>query len=264
MSLQGVDTEGGAYQTPEELWSAVENDPRGKENGWYKAAVQYWDKQEASYNGVLGGFGHVSDADITESQKFLKKAFAKPLLEASSGKRRLVALDCGAGVGRVSEQLLLHHFHEVDLLEPSGHLLETARKKLCGGGPKPFPSSHHAVNFMQMGLQEFAPTEPRYDVLWIQWSLLYLTDDDAVALFERSRAGLKPDGIIVVKENICKSGFVVDKEDSSLTRSNAYMLKLFEWSNLTLLYNTAQRNFPKNLFQVRMYALKHKPLPGSQ
>lgn len=31
-----------------------------------------------------------------------------------------MALDCGAGVGRVSEQLLLHHFQEVDLVEPSG------------------------------------------------------------------------------------------------------------------------------------------------
>jgi hypothetical protein len=34
--------------------------------------------------------------------------------------------DCGAGVGRVTKELLLHHFTEVDLLEPSQHLLETA------------------------------------------------------------------------------------------------------------------------------------------
>lgn len=34
--------------------------------------------------------------------------------------------DCGAGVGRVSKELLLHVFQEVDLLEPSQHLLETA------------------------------------------------------------------------------------------------------------------------------------------
>jgi hypothetical protein len=34
--------------------------------------------------------------------------------------------DCGAGVGRVSKELLLHLFQEVDLLEPSAHLLQTA------------------------------------------------------------------------------------------------------------------------------------------
>lgn len=44
--------------------------------------------------------------------------------------------------------------------------------------------------------------------------------DDVQLLFSRARAGLKPDGLIFVKENVCKTGFVVDKEDSSLTRSN--------------------------------------------
>ena len=26
--------------------------------------------------------------------------------------------DCGAGVGRITDQFLLRHFHEVDLVEP--------------------------------------------------------------------------------------------------------------------------------------------------
>ncbi len=37
-----------------------------------------------------------------------------------------------------------------------------------------------------------------------------------------------PGGRIIVKENICQEGFVVDTDDSSLSRSNAYMLQLFE------------------------------------
>ena len=41
--------------------------------GWYNKAVQYWDKQEASYNGVLGGFGFVSEADVHDSEQFLHK-----------------------------------------------------------------------------------------------------------------------------------------------------------------------------------------------
>jgi hypothetical protein len=28
--------------------------------------------------------------------------------------------DCGAGIGRVTAELLLHYFQEVDLVEPSG------------------------------------------------------------------------------------------------------------------------------------------------
>ena len=36
-------------------------------------------------------------------------------------------LDCGAGVGRISEGLLLEVFKEVQLLEPVGHLIKEAR-----------------------------------------------------------------------------------------------------------------------------------------
>lgn len=194
-----------------------------------------------------------------------------------------------------------------------------------------------------MGLQEFEPAPGRYDVVWIQWCLLYLTDGgrgdpgggairegglphalpaacgrvqppaflavwgggptpgarpacksprarpraplsgraggpatpslplahpttpspphttppaDAVALFERCKTGLVADGLIVVKENICGEGFVVDPDDHSLTRSNEYMLELFEKAGLEVVANVKQRNFPKELFDVRQYALR--------
>jgi protein N-terminal methyltransferase len=35
--------------------------------------VQYWDQQEASYDGVLGGFGYVSDYDISDSGALLQR-----------------------------------------------------------------------------------------------------------------------------------------------------------------------------------------------
>lgn len=43
------------------------------EDEWYSKAVQYWDKQEASVDGVLGGFGFVSAPDINDSFSVLKK-----------------------------------------------------------------------------------------------------------------------------------------------------------------------------------------------
>ena len=77
-------------------------------------------------------------------------------------------------------------------------------------------------------------------------------------MFEKAKGALKPGGLIFVKENICKEGFIVDKEDSSLTRSNQYMLDLFEKANLSLLQSVKQKNFPKELFDVRIYCLKPK------
>ena len=71
--------------------------------------------------------------------------------------------DCGAGVGRVSENLLLHHFQEVDLIEPSHHYIETARKSLCdASSAHPWPAQHKAARFFEMGLEKWTPESERY------------------------------------------------------------------------------------------------------
>ena len=62
-----------AFDNPEELWQQLDQQPQGRRQAWYDQAVKYWDQQDASIDGVLGGYGHVSDADILESEKFLRK-----------------------------------------------------------------------------------------------------------------------------------------------------------------------------------------------
>ncbi|PNH10656.1 Alpha N-terminal protein methyltransferase 1, partial [Tetrabaena socialis] len=71
-NLKGHDSTGREFTSPEELW-AVEADEDGKHGNWYNKAVSYWDKQEASYNGVLGGYGYTSDLDIRDSRALLLK-----------------------------------------------------------------------------------------------------------------------------------------------------------------------------------------------
>mmetsp|Transcript_7721 Transcript_7721/g.16654 ORF Transcript_7721/g.16654 Transcript_7721/m.16654 type:complete len:257 (-) Transcript_7721:416-1186(-) len=252
---KGTDHDGRNFESPNELWQQ-EQDHDGTHKTWYQKAVNYWDQQEASYNGVLGGYGYVSDIDVKGSKQLIEKILRTQLDQAAQGQRTLVALDCGAGVGRVSQELLLHYFQEVDLLEPSSHLLNMAKQTLTGRRLVGVPPGHNAVNFYLQGLQEHVFEPQRYDCVWIQWCMLYLTDDDVVQFFSRARTGLKSDGLVVVKENICKEGFVVDKDDSSLTRSNTYMLELFGKSNMEVLYNVKQKNFPKELFEVRMYVLR--------
>ncbi|MEW5307003.1 MAG: hypothetical protein WDW38_011241 [Sanguina aurantia] len=254
--MENSEPEEEEVQTPEELWQVQDR---------YQKAVEYWDAQEPTYNGVLGGFGFVSDIDVRDSKQLLLKAMKGPLAQAESEGRRLTALDCGAGVGRVSEQLLLHHFHEVDVLEPSEHLLLAAEKNLTPEKLKALrcPAGHKAVNFYCVGLEQHQFVEARYDCIWVQWCLLYLTDVDTVTLLRKCVAGLTRDGLIFVKENIAReSDFAVDHEDKSLTRSNAYMLRLFEQADMQVMYNLKQRGFPKELFEVRMYALRPRVRHG--
>jgi protein N-terminal methyltransferase len=47
--------------------------PIRAESHRYTKAVSYWDQQEASYDGVLGGYGHVSDLDVRDSRQLIEK-----------------------------------------------------------------------------------------------------------------------------------------------------------------------------------------------
>lgn len=150
--------------------------------GAYDHAVEYWDRQPATTDGVLGGFGHVSDADLRDSERLLNLALAEPLAAARRGERRLVTVDCGAGVGRVTKGLLLRHFATVDLLEPSRPLLDAAVRDLgerVAAGD--YPKGHAVGRVLCAGLQDFDPPAEdagRYDCVWVQWCMLYLTDGE--------------------------------------------------------------------------------------
>eukprot|EP00850_Spirogloea_muscicola_P021564 SM000253S09053 [mRNA] locus=s253:32573:34498:- [translate_table: standard] len=253
MEAGGVDSEGRHYETPADMWRAELGS-----GDWYERGVKYWEGVEASVDGVLGGYGTVSGRDIAESAAFLRDAFGAQLAASTADGRRLVAADCGAGVGRVTQHLLRHFFHEVDLIEPVDHFLAAARNTLESSSPTTTP----AVSFICLPLQDFTPQAGRYDVIWAQWCLGHLTDHDFVLFFRRAQAGLKLGGLIVVKENNANQGFNLDKEDSSLTRSDPYLRDLLRKSGLHLRLVRRQKNFPKELYAVRMYALSPDEAPA--
>ncbi|TKV91024.1 hypothetical protein SEVIR_9G067500v4 [Setaria viridis] len=223
----------------------------GKRKEWYSKAIAYWQGVEASTEGVLGGYGCVNDADVKGSDAFLRPLLAERF---GTAKRHLVALDCGSGIGRVTKNFLLRHFNEVDLVEPVSHFLEAARENLTGCMDQG-EDSHKAANFYCVPLQDFTPEEGRYDVIWIQWCIGQLPDDDFISFFNRAKVGLKPDGFFVLKENIARNGFVLDKVDNSVTRSDPYFRELFKKCGLYILSVQDQKELPKELFAVKMYAL---------
>ncbi|KAL6282793.1 hypothetical protein ACE6H2_013722 [Prunus campanulata] len=94
--------------------------------------------------------------------------------------------ECGSGIGRVTKNLLVRYFNEVDLLEPVSHFLETARESLA---PENHMASdmHKATNFLCVPLQEFTPEAGRYDMIWVQWCIGHLTDDDFVSFYKRAK-----------------------------------------------------------------------------
>jgi protein N-terminal methyltransferase len=163
---------------------------------------------------------------------------------APPSKTRTRALDVGAGVGRVTFDVLLPLVSDVVLFDPVEKFAQEAwRRALVGAGSSDRtdpPSSTEmakwrglcdgskSVTVLQDALQSFDPTHPLdpnkvlgrlgynspsneagietgFDIIWCQWCLGHLNDADLLAFFRRSRAALR--------EREDKGGFIVVKEN---------------------------------------------------
>ncbi len=252
----GKDNRQRAFADPDEFWSEYAADAGGGGEGeggsraaWYGRSAAYWGGVSADINGMLGGLQEVHAVDAEASLAFIDElrggnASAAPLADGC-------ALDCGAGIGRVSNSVLLQRFSSVELLEPSAAFLATAAKTLDASRVR---ASH------QLALQDFTPAAgAAYALVWVQWVLNYLTDDDLVAFLRRCAAALGGAGAcVVVKESVAKpgSGFYADHADASITRTDAHFRALFGRAGLAVAAERTQPGMPRGVFEVRMYALR--------
>ncbi|KAF9464750.1 alpha-N-methyltransferase NTM1 [Collybia nuda] len=263
--------------------------------------IEYWNTQPASLDGVLGGFGSGSlpRLDSLGSRQFLLNIYPD-LSTVSSSLRPLApqipqrtrALDVGAGIGRVTGDVLLHLVSDVVLLEPVDSFVQEAlAKAIASINPstqfpwKGIADRTHSVTILQGTLQDFDPMKPHrakfldrvgyqlpqpsyeidmgFDIIWCQWCLGHLSDLDLVAFLRRSHTALR-DGksLIMVKENLCQdlddgiACTLFDEQDSSLTRSDKAWKTLFDQAGLRLVREQVQHGLPEGLYVVKMYALR--------
>lgn len=104
----------------------------------YEKSKTYWSNISPTKDGVLGGFGSISDIDIKYSKRFLARLNRwddAPFL----GR----ALDVGAGIGRVTKDLLSHRYRKVDLLEQDEKFINEAKRVLQSDGEDGRPNCIH-------------------------------------------------------------------------------------------------------------------------
>ena len=218
---------------------------------WYGTTVEHW----KATTDVLGGYSEVDQADAAGSLAWLARLGWDDGASPRPGTR---ALDCGAGVGRVSEGVLLRVCETVDLVEVSPPLLERARERLA-------PFGARRVNFILASLRDFAPDSRTYDLVWMQWVLGHLTDPDVVLLLQRCRAALAHGGCLVVKDNNavpseCRAAqgrgkYKLDAANGAVIRTHNHLRALFRRAGLRCDRFELQRGFPAELYAVRSYHL---------
>jgi protein N-terminal methyltransferase len=155
-SINGVDADGTRYKSAEELWDKEKTKGLDK---WYCSAIEYWNTVPATIDGTLGGFGDVSPADLMGSGRFLD-ALADAGYSTRHGGLKGRAVDCGAGVGRITAGLLTARFRRVDVVEPVARMMQQAKATLATLG--------HRGEFHEVGLESFDAAPGSYDCIWIQ------------------------------------------------------------------------------------------------
>lgn len=112
-------------------------------------------------------------------------------------------------IGRVTEGLLLPLADHVDVIEPVAKFTTKLATK------------QGVRHVFTVGLEEWQPKDDDvYDLIWVQWCVGYLTDEQLVSFLGRCKAVLQAEvGCIVLKENVSSSDEdFYDAEDSSVMR----------------------------------------------
>ncbi|KAL4968690.1 N-terminal protein methyltransferase [Aspergillus stella-maris] len=223
------------------------------------ASINYWNSVPAtatSMLGMLGTYPWYTRIDLRGSRSFLAKT--RRLIPGCSTEGKLHrAVDCGAGVGRVTEGFLRHVCDVVDAVEP----VEKFTDVLCASEMK---KTGVVGDVYTLGLEDWVPAEGRkYDLIWIQFCVGHLSDAQLLELLRRCRGALAETGMIVFKENMSTDpagNDMYDEEDSSVTRTNEKFRALFEEAGMRVIISELQLGFPKNfkLLPVRFYALRPK------
>eukprot|EP00921_Rhytidocystis_pertsovi_P022641 GHVQ01036141.1.p1 GENE.GHVQ01036141.1~~GHVQ01036141.1.p1 ORF type:complete len:140 (+),score=25.26 GHVQ01036141.1:569-988(+) len=123
----GEDSTGRSYGSEEEFWLDELGEGDERKHLWYAKAKQYWENSEASISGVLQGFDAVSSTDISGSLLFFDNIYN---IHPSTTRRGGFALDCGAGIGRVTKDCLVKLFDHVDIVEPNKLYLDKAKEHI--------------------------------------------------------------------------------------------------------------------------------------
>jgi len=208
---------------------------------WYNKTKEHWENAESTIKAVLGGNDQVHLIDLKASCEIIEGL----ILSKKMNTKRV--LDCGAGIGRVTENVLINYFDECDLVEQDEKFVQHSKSALG--------TNHKVKNFYQSSLQDFNFSNS-YNVIWIQWIVENISDDDLITFLVKCGSALENDGYIIIKENVVKKGTKFWQEDYSKIRSEAVFKKIFKSAGLKLYKHFPHPNWPSDLINVVVFILK--------
>jgi protein N-terminal methyltransferase len=220
---------------------------RVKNFQYYNETKKYWIRRLPTLRNMMNGYDRIAEADIQQSQLVLNH-----LLERNLTGDRKLALDCGCGIGRITKDLLLKNFDYVEMLDFNNAFIDDAKKNYLSSQEVSRVSRFHAAN-----LEDFIPEENKYDCIWIQWVLEYMTDADVIEFFKRIKKSLKPKGICFIKESVLlEDGNFYSINTGGHLRTRQMFINLVRKSKMDFIIDAPADNMPADLNQLRIMVIR--------
>ena len=214
---------------------------QGKVN--YAKINHYWHNAAPSILGpyMMDGFGFPSSAG---QFRFKAECLIVEQLIQDQGISYQSMLDLGCGIGYWTEYFA-RQFTRVTAVEASAPLFEAMAQR-C--------SIYKNVDPVQGDVLLFTPDET-YSMVFLGGMLMYLDENDVVALMGRIVPFLERGGIILCRETTVSDGTIIrDGAYQAVYRSIQAYTDIFEKCKLTLV--KTEPNLPYNLLQMGCEAMK--------
>jgi protein N-terminal methyltransferase len=211
---------------------------------YYDAGIRHWSEKDASLSGMLDGYLETNGPDIDFSRAVLKRYLHDHNLIPDS------CADVGCGIGRISISILSKHFRHITLVEPVAKFLRKAEAEVARTGV--------SVRAIECGAQDWQIDED-FDCIWLQWVCMFLTDEDVIDLLRRCRQHLRPNGIVVLKDNMIlsrnRSEAIWYPHDHSISRSVFHVKDLIIQSGLKVHSNKQQTVWNNDFIPLYCFVL---------
>lgn len=242
----GFDNIGNQYQSIEEFWALID------ERNWYLKLNKYWKNQKGTIDDMLGGMSkQIHKIDIETSISIIKEYWPINKDNKDNKNNTLHALDCGAGIGRITQFVLNTRFDKIDLIEINPEFCKICKEKIG--------DNNYFGNIYNVSLHEFIPKSNYYQCIWCQWTLEHLTDEDLVKFLKNCKKALNKlsnNSYCVFKENVCRNNlFYVNINGSSIIRHETVFQQIFKQSGLNIVKILDQKGFPKDLWPQKIFIL---------
>lgn len=206
----------------------------------YDNIKKRWQAVSPDLDGVLGGFGELSGADLTHSRFVIEKMLGEGVFVGGR------ALDCCCGIGRVSEGALLQYFDKVDMFDQEEKFIDFCRKNLVG----------EKIGHIDLASLQNYQFREKYEVIWSQWGFENLEDADLLDFLKRCKAALAPGGVIVAKENVCVSTLPYQLMDDCKIRSVPVLREFFNYCGFEIVFEDAIADWPEDFYDVVTFVLR--------